>query len=184
MASLPSATIDESAVERRAGVWALIFFLTLASAAAATDIFVETVIDPSGQLHITTKHHRVITPKKERDQTAFDDAQISPDGHAVGWLALYPTWSADYPVAMKLVVLAGETQHTFTGSGLPISRWCFWAGSKQVAFEQETRQGGLGVHYELRDIETGELADKYDPDASPDVVTKPPRWVVVLDSKR
>jgi hypothetical protein len=52
-----------------------------------------------------------------------------------------------------------------------------------VAFEQETVLGGMGVHYELRDVETGELADKYDPDANPDLVTKPPRWVVVLDSK-
>ena len=121
-------------------------------------------------------------PKKERDQTSFEDAQISPDGRAVGWLAMFPNCCASYPVALKLVVLLNGEQRSYTGSGLTISRWCFWAGGKQVAFKQETERGGMAVHYELRDVGSGELADKYDPDTSPDEVTKPPRWVVVLDS--
>lgn len=168
---------------RQAGVGGAVLFLALVSAAAATDIYVETVIDPSGQLRITTKRKREIVPKKEPEQTAFYDAQIAPDGRAVGWLALYSNWSTPYPVALKLVVQAGESKRAFAGNGLPISRWCFWAGGKQVAFEQETVHGGMGVHYELRDVETGELADKYDPDANPDSVTKPPKWVVVLDAR-
>jgi len=178
-----SAAVPRASCLRAAGVRAVVFFLALATAAAAADVYVETVIDPSGQLRITTKRHREIVPKKEQDQIAFDNAQISPDGRAVGWLALYPNCCASYPVAMKLVVLLNGEQRTYTGSGLPISRWCFWAGGKQVAFEQETRQGGMGVHYELREVDTGQLTDKYDPDANPDVVTKPPRWVVVLDSR-
>ncbi len=168
----------------RASAWGLILFLGLVSAAAAAEIYVETVIDPSSQLHIVTKRHREIVPPKEPEQVGFENAQISPDGRAVGWLALYPNCCASYPVALKLVVQTGDRRQIFPGSGLPISRWCFWAGGKQVAFEQETVQGGMGVHYELRDVETGELAAKYDPDSNPDTVTKPPRWVVVLDSKR
>ena len=82
---------------------------------------------------------------------------------------------------MKLVVLSSDQQHTFVGTGLPISRWCFWGEGRQVAFEQETVHGGMGVHYELRNIEAGDLADKYDPDANPTGVTKPPKWVVILD---
>jgi hypothetical protein len=161
----------------------MVIFLGLAAvAAAAADLYVETVIDPSGQLHITTKRKREIVPRKETEQVSFDNAQISPDGRAVGWLALYPNCCTSYPIPLKLVILVNGRQRTFTGSGLPIGRWCFWAEGKQVAFEQETVHGGMGVHYELRDIETGELADKYDPDANP-TVTKPPRWVVVLDSK-
>jgi len=179
-----SATMEKASLTRRACGWAVVLFLGLASVNAATDIYVETVIDPSGQLRITTKRHREIVPKKEKDQISFDKAQISPDGRAVGWLAMYPNCCASYPLALKLVILQNGERHTYAGSGLAISAWCFWAGGRQVAFKQETEHGGMAVHYELWDIETGQLADKYDPDANPDVITKPPRWVVVLDSKR
>ena len=162
----------------------VLVLLGLASAGAgAVDVYVETAIDPSGQLHISTKHKREIVPKKDRDQVSFDKAQISPDGHAVGWLALYRNCCTSYPIALKLVVLLNGEERSYTGNGLVIARWCFWAGGKQVAFEQETVHGGMGVHYELRDLETGQLADKYDPDVDPGSVTKPPRWVVVLDSR-
>lgn len=184
MVSHPSTTNVGASLTRRACVRALIFFLGLVPVSAATPLYVETVIDSSGQLRITAKHHREIVPQKEKEQTGFEDAQISPDGRAVGWLALYPNCCTSYPIPLKLVILLNGAQQTYTGSGLPIWRWCFWAGGKQVAFEQEIVHGGMGAHYELRDIETGELADKYDPDANPDVITKPPRWVVVLDSKR
>ena len=164
-------------------LWALALFLGLVSLFAGTDIYVETVIDPSGQLHITTKHKHEIVPKKQPRQTAFADAQISPDGRTVGWLALYADCCSSNSTALKLVILQNGEERTYEGSNLPIAHWCFWAGGKQVAFKQETEHGGMGVHYELHDIETGELADKYDPDANPDEITKPPRWVVVLDSR-
>lgn len=160
----------------------MVLFLGIELGVAATDFYVETAIDPSGQLRITTKHKREIVPKKDKDQTSFVDAQISPDGRAVGWLAMYPNCCTSYPLALKLVVLLNGEERTYTGSGLQISRWCFWAGGKQVAFEQETVHGGMGVRYELRDVATGELVDKYDPDANPDAITKPPKWVVVLDA--
>ena len=152
------------------------------SLSATGESYVATLIDSSGQLHITTKHKREIAPKKDTDQTGFSDAKISPDLRAVGWLALYPNCCTSYPIALKLVVLANGEQHEFAGSGLPISRWCFWGQGMQVAFEQETVHGGMGVHYELRDVTTGALVDKYDPDANPVGITKPPKWVVVLDS--
>ena len=177
-----AAMIGKASLMRQASLWVLTLCLGLASLYAATDIYVETVIDPSGQLRITTKHKREIVPKKEPQQIRFADAQISPDGRAVGWLAMYPNCCASYPVALKLVILLNGEQRVYGGSGLPISQWCFWARGKQVAFKQETEHGGMAVHYELHDVETGELADKYDPDANPSV-TKPPRWVVALDSE-
>jgi hypothetical protein len=166
---------------RRAWVWVLALAVGLECAFAATDTYVSTMIDSSGQLHITTKHKREIVPKMETDQAGFSDVKISPDMKAVGWLALFPDCCTSYPIAMKLVVLSSDQQHTFVGTGLPISRWCFWGEGRQVAFEQETVHGGMGVHYELRNIEAGDLADKYDPDANPTGVTKPPKWVVILD---
>jgi hypothetical protein len=157
--------------------------LGLAGVSAATDIYVETVVDPSGQLRITTKHRKEIVPKKDVDQVSFEKVQISPDGRAVGWLALFPNCCSSNPIPLKLVILMNGERCTFGGNGRPIWKWCFWEEGKKVALEQETEHGGLGVHYELRDIATGELSDQYDPDSKPDVVTKPPRWVVVLDSK-
>ena len=167
---------------RQSWVLAVLLMLGQTLASAATDIYLETVIDPSGQLRISTKHRREIVPKKEADQTGFGDVQISPDGHAVGWLALFQKSSTVGPEPTKLVIQMGDSQHALAGNGLPILGWCFWGGAKQVAFKQQTVHGGMAVHYELRDIETGQLTDKYDPDANPDSTTKPPKWVVVLDS--
>jgi hypothetical protein len=168
---------------QRAWVLAVVFLLGQTLASAAADIYIETVIDPSGQLRISTKRRREIVPKKEPDQTGFGNVQISADGHAVGWLALFQKSSTVGPEATKLVIQIGNSQHSLSGNGLPILGWCFWEGAKQVAFKQEMVHGGLAVHYELRDVETGQLADKYDPDANPDSTTKPPKWVVVLDSR-
>ena len=168
---------------RQTWVLAVLLVLGQTLASAATDIYIETVIDPSGQLRISTKRRREIVPKKEPDQTGFRDVQISPDGHAVGWLALFQKSSTSDPEATQLVIQMGDSQHILAGNGLPILGWCFWGGAKQVAFKQETVHGGMAVHYELRDIETGQVTDKYDPDANPDSTTKPPKWVVVLDSR-
>lgn len=167
---------------RTAVVWAAVL-VSVPLAIAGPDVYVQTVIDPSGQLHITTRHRKEIAPEKQKDQVRFDDPLISPDGRAVGWLALYPNSNTSYPIALKLVVLFEGNQREYTGNGLAMSVWGFWAGGKQVAFEQETLHGGASAHYELHDVETGELADKYDPDANPDSVTKPPRWVVSLGSR-
>jgi hypothetical protein len=171
-----------AALARRLCFGSLVLCLGLGSLHAAMDLYVETAIDPSGQLRITTKRRREIVPKRESGQVRFDDARISPDGRAVGWLASYADAGGSSPLPLKLVVLFNGEQRSFTGSGLPISGWSFWAGGKQVAFKQETLHGGMGLRYELRDVATGELADKYDPDSNPASITKPPRWVVVVDS--
>jgi hypothetical protein len=181
MSSSHSAKMAPAFLSPRTSLLVLAFFVGLGTLGAASEVYVETVIDPSGQLHITTKHKREVVPRKEPQQVGFFQAQISPDGHAVGWLAMFPNCCASYPVALKLVVLLNGEQRIYTGTGLPISEWCFWSQGKQVAFKQETEHGGNAVHYELRDLETGALADKYDPDVNL-TVTKPPRWVVALDS--
>ena len=159
-------------------------FLGLSLAPAAVETYVQAVVDPGGQLRIQTKDGREIVPRKEPDQVAFDKAAISPDGHAVGWLAQYPNCCTSYPIPLKLVIYASGKLRTFTGSGLPVWRWRFQAGGKQVSFEQETVHGGIGVHYELRDITTGRLIAKYDPKPPPDATGDPPKWVAELDSER
>ncbi len=178
----PAAT-HKAVVARKSGAWVIALFVSLLPLYAAADVYVETVIDPSGQLHITTKHRREIVPKKDRGQASFKEVQISPDGRAVGWLAMYNDSGAADPLPLKLVILLNGEQQPYTGTGLPILNWCFWAGGREVAFKQGGLHGEMGLHYELHDVATGQLSDKYDPDANPDSVTKPPRWVVVLDSR-
>ena len=78
---------------------------------------------------------------------------------------------------------------TFTGNKLPVWQWRFEAGGRQVAFRQETVHGGLGVHYELRDVATGRLVAEYDPAPDPDnkqhaALTEVPKWVADLDAMK
>ena len=159
-------------------------FLGLVLVPAPAETYIQTEVGADGQLRIVTKDRREIVPKKEPDQVAFEMPRISPDGRAVGWLALYPNCCTSYPIPLKLVIYASGKLRTFTGSGLPIWRWCFQAGRKQVAFEQETVHGGIGVHYELRAVTTGRLVANYDPDRNSDTIGHPPKWVTELDSQR
>jgi hypothetical protein len=159
-----------------------VIVLGMAAVAPAAETYVEAGIDPSGQLYIVTKRHREIMPKKDADQVAFARAGIAPDGRSVGWLAMYSSPDTTYPLPLKLVVYDDGEQRAFTGTGLPIRRWCFEDGGKQVAFEQETLHGGVDAHYELRDVATGDLVEKFDPDPNADMAARPPRWVVDVNS--
>jgi len=161
-----------------------IVFLGLLSAPAAAETYVRAIVDASGQLRILTNGRRQIVPKKEPEQVAFDLAQISPDGQTVGWLEMYPNCCTSYPIPLALVIYANGKLRKFTGSGLPVWRWRFEAQGKQVAFEQETVHGGMGVHYELHDVKTGRLLAKYDPPfqtADSADTGKPPQWVAEMN---
>jgi hypothetical protein len=150
----------------------------------AVDTYIQMEVDSNGELHILTKRHQEVVLKKQADQVGFEKVAIAPDGRSVGWLALYPDCCGSDPVPMKLVIYSQEKLRTFTGSGLPIWSWCFEAEGRQVAFEQEMSHGQTGAHYELRDIETGELVAHYDPDPDAEMTARPPRWVAEVDSKR
>ncbi|MDP9324766.1 MAG: hypothetical protein M3P13_14105 [Acidobacteriota bacterium] len=136
-------------------------------------------IDQDGQLHIVLAGGREITPLKDKDQVGFEKAAVSPDGRAVGWLALYPNCCTSYPIPLKMVIYMNGRHRELTGDGLPVWRWMFRDGGKRVAFEQETVHGGLGVHYELHDVATGRLVSAFSPD--PENPGQPPAWVRALD---
>src|SRR5215475_13686573 len=123
----------------------------------AGELYVQATIDQEGQLHLVTADRRQITPARAPDQVGFDKPAISADGTTVGWLALYPNCCTSYPIPLALVIYRdGKVRHTF-GERFPIWKWRFEANGKQVAFAQETVHGHLGVHFELRDVETGQL---------------------------
>ena len=162
--------------------------LAAVSVSAATETYLQATIDASGRLRIVTAGGKIILPRRLTTQVGFDMVAISPDGRVVGWVALYPNCCTSYPIPLTLVLYANGKTRTLTGSGLPIWRWRFEADGKQVAFEQETVHGGLGTHYELRDVATGRLVEEYSPqkdDAGPAAsVREVPKWVAELNAKR
>ena len=154
----------------------------------AADTYVRVTVGKDGQLRILTAGGQTIAPKKDVEQVGFGKPQISPNGVAVGWLAEYRKCCTSHPIPLKLVIHSNGSVRTYTGSGLPVWRWGFQAGGAQVAFEQETEQGGLNVHYELHDVATGRLLAEYDPVVGPDKRAVPkqkvPTWVAELDGNQ
>jgi hypothetical protein len=175
------------------GIVRLAFFLctaivTVASPCVAADRYVRAVVDQAGVLRIETSAGRAIVPAKESGQVGVDKVAISPDGRAVGWVALFPNCCTSYPIPLKLVVYSDGKRRAFTGIGLPVWRWHFTAVGRQIAFEQETVHGGLGVHYELRDVASGRSIAEWEPTIGPD--NQPlenqqmPTWASDLDAKQ
>jgi len=166
---------------------ATLLLLASSHSSFAADTYVQASIDQAGQLRIMIKNGREIVPKKDAEQVGFDKPAISQDGRAVGWVALYPNCCTSYPIPLKLVVLSNGRVRTFTDRGLPVWRWSFQGGGKRVAFEQETVHGGLGIHYELRDVATGRLIAEYNPAVGPDnqplAIQNVPAWVEELNAK-
>jgi hypothetical protein len=174
------------------GIVRLVFLLcaalvTVASPGVAADRYIRAVVNEAGALRIVTSDGRAIVLPKEPEQVEFGEIAISPDGGSVGWVALFPNCCTSYPIPLKLVVYSAGKLRAFTGSGLPVWRWHFTGGGRQVAFEQETVHGGLGVHYELRDIASGRRVAEWGPTIGPDnqplANQKPPKWASDLDAK-
>ena len=159
-----------------------------ASPCAAADTYVAASVDSTGDLRIERANGQAIVIPPDSAQVEFDRIAISSDGRSVGWLALYPNCCTSYPIPLKLVVYSRGRSRRFDGAGLPVWRWRFTAGGRQVAFKQETVHGGIGVHYELRDIATGRLIAQYEPPERGADRQAPgkgiPRWAVELDADR
>jgi hypothetical protein len=161
-----------------------LLLLTSSQSSFAADIYVQASIDQAGRLRIVTRNGREIVPRKDAEQVGFEKPAISQDGGAVGWLALYPNCCTSYPIPLKLMVLSNGRVRSFTGDGLPVWQWSFQSSGKRVAFRQETVHGGLGTHYELRDVATGRLITKYSPDNQPLAIQNVPTWVEELNAKQ
>jgi hypothetical protein len=153
---------------------------------AAADRYVGVSVDNLGQLRIVTSDGRTITIPKKDAQVGFEQIVISADGASIGWLELDTYCCTSYPIPMRLVVYATAQRRTFTGSGLPIWRWSFTDGGKHIAFHQETVHGGLGIHYELREVSTGTLTAEFNPAVGADNQPLPnqdvPQWVKDLNA--
>jgi hypothetical protein len=166
----------------------LAMVLAVSSPCVAADTYLRAQVDETGQLRILTKAGKTIVLKKEAEQVGFDKIQISPDGHAVGWLALYPFCCTSYPIPLKLCVYSGGHLRSFTGQGLPVWHWHFMMNSRRFAFEQETVHGSLNVHYELVDVASGWTVAEFTPDVDERGQVLPvqvnPDWVNELNASR
>ena len=180
--------VTERPTVRRIFSLCAVTLLTVASPCPAADTYVRASVDETGQLRILTSDARAIVLQKEPEQVGFDKVTISEDGRSVGWVALYPNCCTSYPIPLKLMIYSGGDLREFSGVGLPVWQWHFTAGGKQVAFEQETVHGGLGIHYELREVATGRLIVEYGPTVGPDnrplAIQNVPKWVEELNAKR
>jgi len=166
----------------------ILVVLTLTGGAApAAETYRSAIVNGSGALEILTSEGKRIVVSKQKDQTAFRDPQISPDGHAVGAQADYPNCCTSYDIPLALVVYAGGKAHRFTGSGLPIFTWRFDGEGARVAYGQQTVHASCGIHYELRDIASERLLDSADvPEDFPNcpavggAKVRIPEWVAKL----
>jgi hypothetical protein len=94
-----------------------------------------------------------------QDQVGFDGVKISPDGHYIGWLALYPNLS--YPVPMDLVVMDANGDLQKFGSDALIFEWCFLPDSKSVAFMDSSLHFTDGEEYQWRSLKDRKLLGRY-----------------------
>jgi hypothetical protein len=147
----------------------------------AADRYVRAAVDARGRLCIETAGGQTITIERDPEQVGFTKIAISPDGDAVGWVGLRAGRSTSYDIPTRLVIYRADGTRTFRGEELPVWRWAFAGGGKQVVFYQETVHGGLGMHYEWRDIASGRLIAEWGPEIEPDGRAlpnqSPPAWV-------
>lgn len=156
-----------------------------APVSAAGDRYVSAAVDPAGDLAVATGSGKTVVLRKQAEQVGFDQIIIADDRASVGWVVLQTNCCTSYPIPSRLVILSASRQRTFEGNGLPIWHWRFFDNGARFAFRQETVHGGLGIHYELRDVPSGRLLAEYSPEVGPDNQPLPnqtvPSWVAELD---
>lgn len=167
-----------------------IFLLAVAMQCFSNEVFIKTTINNAKELNLITKNSQNITIKMEPfqigsdklEQVGFDHIKISNDGSAVGWVSEYPNCCTSYPIPLKLSIYTNNKLYNFTGNGLPIWDWDFSSDGSKVIFHQETVHGGLGIHYEIREIKTNKLVDQWEPEIGQDNHPLPtqntPKWVL------
>ena len=185
----PCACVTRRSLEQALILPALILgALATAATARAADRYLSAAADSGGPIRIERAKGLPIVLEADSGQVGFDAIAVAKDGRSVGWLALYANCCTSYSIPLKLVIYTQGRRRTFEGTGLPIWRWRFSDEGTRVAFEQETVHGGIGIHYELREVASGRLVEKYEPPAQPPdgspapTAEKVPAWVADLDA--
>lgn len=131
-------------------------------------------VDPDNAIRITHSDGKVVRPPKEKDQGSCEDPAVAEDKQTAGWLVAYGEHpSTSYPIPTTLIIYRSGKILRRLGNGFVFGSWFFVNGGKQVAFNTDTLHGSLAPYYELRDIETNKIIDKWQAPLS----DKSPEWV-------
>ena len=154
----------------------VIYIFIFSYKALAEDLIEKAEIGKDTNLHIVTKSGKEIVVGKKSlqmggidlKQVSFEQIKVSNDHLSVGWLEMYPNCCTSYPIPLRLHIYSNQKEYTFTGVELPIWQWDFSSDGQLVAFHQETVHGGMGSHFELREIKTNKMIESFDPDVDQD----------------
>lgn len=112
-------------------------------------------------LSIATEHASIKAPRTEEDQQSFDQARISPDQHAVGWLAEVSGCCQSYPLPLVLVLYRhGKVVFRFHEE-TAIWHWTFLDGGREVAYQWTFPHGFVPTYYTRRSTETGAVIARF-----------------------
>jgi len=144
------------------------------SVQSAKTLYIAAIfIGSDGLVSIVQSDGKLVQPSKEKEQVGGRSPMFSDDRKAVGWLVDSDFCCTSYPIQLMLVVYTpGKPLRHFTGDGRAIFRWGFVDGGKRVAFYQDFLHGTPGPHYELHDVESERLIEKWDGDLTP----RAPAW--------
>ncbi len=138
--------------------------------------------DQYGAVHIIRSDGKETIVPKQRGSTGVDDVQIAPDGQTVGWLIDWPNperyreWET---LPMSLVIWRkGKIVQRFGVDDI-FYGWIFWKSAEQIAFNDGPTHGST-PNFELHDIASGRLVERFYNDDTVDPATIPD-WVNAID---
>lgn len=176
----PSTPAGQSGAK---GVFAAILLLVGNAAESSTAEYVKATIDDQKQLHLERADGVSVAAPLDPvpydefhgTQVAFGDPKIAHDGGTVGWLGLYDNCCQSYPIPLTFVLFKeGKIARTIR-AGLPIWRWDFIQGTRQVVFATAPTHGDFGIHYELHDTTSGKLLAEHHQDSDENPANLP-KW--------
>jgi len=139
----------------------------------AVPVLAAVFIGHRGWAYVIQSTGAVVKLPEEHGQVGYRSIQMTKASDAVGWLVDSDFCCTSYPISKHLVVYTSTKQlRTFEGDGRAIFKWKFVSKGKQVAFYQDFLHGTSAQHYELRDVLTGHLIDKWDGE----LTGKVPSW--------
>ena len=150
-----------------------LFAMPSESGSKQTAFVSQVFLDAENRIHVKYSDGREDVPPKERGQISCSVPAVAKDKRTVGWLVDYDNLGAtSYPIPLKLIIYRDGKRIRKLGNGMLIGTWRFSDNGKQVAFYTNTVHGDLAPYYELHDIETDKIVDKWEGQ----LTDKTPAW--------
>jgi hypothetical protein len=135
-------------------------------------------VSSNGTVHIVHRDGSDAEIPKQKDEVGRSEPIISDDRKSVGWVVDYDTGLPSSSPASGMLVIYRIGGPVLRLGGMPIIwKWRFLAGGKQVAFYTNTVHFARSPHFELRDVPTGRLLEKWNGPLD----EKSPAWADALE---